>query len=190
MAFDAHEVIQRELEPGEQLLWAGQPMQGIRFRRADIFMIPFTLLWGGLAFFWEWTVWEMNAPLLFKLFGIPFVLVGLHIMVGRFFLDAKQREKTFYGVTDERILILSGLTKKTVTSLNLRTLHDISLTQESDGSGSITFGLNSLAGPWFGRPSWPDFESSSGKKFDLLAQPKTVYELIREAQKALPPRPS
>ena len=32
MNFDAAQKIQKELEPGEKLLWTGQPAQGIRWR--------------------------------------------------------------------------------------------------------------------------------------------------------------
>ena len=185
MKFDPREIIQRELEEGERVIWAGQPLQGIQFRRSDIFMIPFSLLWGGFALFWEWTVIQNDAPLPMMLFGIPFVLIGLYIMIGRFFLEAKQREKTFYGVTNERILIVSGLTKKTVNSLNLRTLNDLSLTETSSGQGTITFGPSSYTSPWFGRPPWPGLEFSPCSKFALLEQAKNVYQLIREAQKDL-----
>jgi len=80
-----------------------------------------------------------QAPFFFKLWGIPFVLVGLYIVVGRFFVDARTRGRTFYGVTSERIIIISGVFSRQTKSLQLRTLSDISLTERADGSGTITF---------------------------------------------------
>jgi hypothetical protein len=183
MKFEATRVIQSELEPGESLLWAGQPVQGIKLRGSDIFMIPFSFLWGGFAIFWEYSAIENGAPFFFLLFGVPFVLVGLYIMFGRFFVGAKQRAKTFYGLSTERVIIVSGLFSKKVKSLNLRTLTDVSLSESSGGYGSISFG-NTL--PFFammGDMSWPGMEQYVGPRFDLVSHAKQVYQQIRDAQK-------
>src|SRR5574341_1461370 len=109
--------ISRELSPTERLLWADRPLTGLRFRPADVFLVPFSLLWGGFAIFWEWSVINSNAPVFFWLWGIPFVLVGLYFIGGRFFVDGWQRDKTYYGVTNERIIIVSGLLNRKVKTL-------------------------------------------------------------------------
>jgi hypothetical protein len=128
--------IARELAATERLLWAGQPRQGIVLRPSDTFI----LLWGGFAIFWEATAILGGAPWFFALWGIPFVLVGLYLIVGRFLWDARRRSRTLYGLSDQRVIILSGGSSRKITSLNLRTLSDISLTEKSDGTGTITFG--------------------------------------------------
>ena len=53
MTVDASQVITRELGADESLLWSGQPRKGIAFRSSDVFLIPFSILWGGFAIFWE-----------------------------------------------------------------------------------------------------------------------------------------
>ena len=134
-------MLESQLGPREKLLWAGRPPQGVMLRPVDAFLIPFSLLWGGFAVFWEWTVINNNnAPVFFRLWGIPFVLVGLYFVIGRFLVDQKQREKTTYGITNERVLIVSGVFRRAVKSLNLRTLSDVTMTERGDGSGSIAFG--------------------------------------------------
>jgi hypothetical protein len=70
-------------------------------------MIPFSMAWGGFALFWEGMVIRDGAPLPFKLWGIPFGLVGLYITIGRCFADARKRAATVYAVTDQRVLIIT-----------------------------------------------------------------------------------
>ena len=135
-----NEEIRSQLSPGEKVLWSGQPRQGVMVRGADAFMIPFSLIWGGFAIFWEATVLNSGAPVFFVLWGVPFVLVGLYLIVGRFFFEARQRAHTFYAVTNERIVIVSGVLSRKVKSLNLRTLSDLSLVEGKGDQGTISFG--------------------------------------------------
>ncbi len=183
MSFDATQKILSELESGENLLWSGQPLQGIRLKSSDVFMIPFSLLWGGFAIFWELSVILSGGPVSFIIFGLPFVLVGLYMIFGRFYMEAKLRKKTFYGLTRERIIIVSGLYRKKVNSLDLRTLTDISFSESSGGKGSISFGNSSHFGLMFGGFQWPGMEHLLGPRFELIQNVKAVYQQIREAQK-------
>src|ERR1051326_4937198 len=132
MTNSAASEIERELSLGERLLWSGQPRRGFRLRSSDAFVIPFSLLWCGFAIFWEASVVTKGAPFFFMLWGIPFILVGLYIVFGRFFVDARTRGRTFYGVTSQRIIIVSGLFSQQTKTLQLRTLSDISLSKRSD----------------------------------------------------------
>ncbi len=183
MNHEASIEIQKHLEPRERVLWSGQPRQGIMLRGSDIFLIPFSLFWGGFAIFWEYSVLTQGAPVFFVLFGIPFVIIGIYLIVGRFYVEAKQREKTFYGVTSERVLIVSGLLQQRVKSLALRTLSDVSLTESRDGTGSISFGHSFPFASLFGGMAWPGMEQFMGPRLDTINNPKQVYQLIREAQK-------
>ena len=181
MEIDIAGPVREQLAGNEHLLWSGQPTQGIRLRSADAFIIPFSLMWGGFAFFWEWSVVRTDAPFFFKLWGIPFVLAGLHFMFGRFFWDSHVRRSTYYGVSDQRVLIVTrGLSAK-VKSLNLRSLSDISFSGSSSGAGVIQFGANSWGGGgWLAGTSWPGVQAVP--MFDLPEDAKRVYELIRQAQ--------
>jgi hypothetical protein len=174
--------IEFELERGERQLWAGVPRQGIVFRPADVFMIPFTLLWAGFAVFWESSVLRTNAPGFFALWGIPFVLVGIYITVGRFFFDASRRRKTTYGLTSSRVIIATGRTTK---SLNLATLSDVTLTERADGSGTITFGPTTLQQTMYSGMAWPGVQQVPA--FELIPDAKAVYQMIRQAQQGARP---
>ena len=182
----AETVVAQQLSAGERLLWSGQPRSGIRLRMQDAFLIPFSLLWGGFAIFWEASVFTTNAPFFFKLWGVPFVLVGLYIIFGRFFVDARARSQTFYGITTERIITVSGLFSRQVKSLNLRTLTDVSLTERADGSGTITFGPVHPMGSFFPSGSWPGAARYASPSFDLIERAKEVNEIIRTTQRSVP----
>lgn len=116
--------------------------------------------------------------------GIPFVAIGLYIVAGRFFVNAKQRERTFYALTNERILIISGLLNRKIKSINLRTLSDLSLSEGNGTEGTISFGDSSpFASLTAGFSSWPDMGQLIGPTFELIPNAKTVFETIRNAQR-------
>ena len=186
----AENVLASHLDPGERLLWSGQPRAGIRLRAVDTLLIPFTLLWGGFAFFWEYMVLThmSNAPqpmvTIFPLFGLPFVFVGLYMIFGRFIVDAMRRGRTYYGVTNERIIVISGLFAPQIKSLMLKTLDAISFAPRMDGSGTITFGQSNFVNAVFPAGSWPGAGRFASPAFELIDRAKEVYDLVREAQRA------
>lgn len=183
-ARDAEQVIARELEPGERLLWSGVPKQGLLLRGSDAFVIPFSLLWGGFAIFWEGSVLQSGAPFFFALWGIPFVLVGLYLIVGRFFVDASQRAGTAYGFTDKRVVISSGVFSRTVKSLSLRTVSDMTVTERRDRSGTIALGPTPPWGQWYAGAAWPGLAAQRGPAFELIEDAKSVYTQLLSAQSA------
>ena len=184
MLHSAASEIERELSSGERLLWSGQPRRGLRLRASDAFVIPFSLLWCGFAIFWEFTVVSKGAPFFFMLWGVPFVLIGLYMVFGRFFADSRARERTLYGVTNERIIIVGGLFSRQTKSLPVRTLSDVSLTENGDGSGTIRFGPEH---PFARRTpaGWPGASRYAPPAFDLIDGVRDVYEIIRQAQRAV-----
>jgi hypothetical protein len=174
--------IQFPLDRGERQLWAGTPRQGVVLRASDAFQIPFSIMWAGFAIFWERSVLRTGAPLFFVLWGIPFVLVGLYITVGRFWADARRRSRTAYAVTSDRVIISSGLFTPTIKSLNLRTLSDVTLQERPDGSGTITFGPVAPFAAMYAGASWPGLPQVAS--FEMIPDARRVYSIIRDAQRA------
>ena len=176
--------IQSVLDSGEYLLWSGRPRQGLMFRPIDWFLVPFGLIWGGFAIFWEYMALRLttNAMPFFALFGVPFVLIGLYMVFGRFIVDALIRKKTTYGLTTERIVVLSGLLHKRVKSLKLSNLDDTSLKERKDGSGTIHFGPVLPFGS--GLPTGPLLGGHvfRAARFERIKNVREVYEMIRDAQ--------
>lgn len=187
--FNVQDIVRRELRADERLIWSGAPGRGLRLRPSDSVMIPFSLVWGGFALFWEYSVLfglepsgrpstsASAAPIFMKLWGVPFVLVGLYLIVGRFFFDAFQRARTVYAVTDQRVLIVTQVFGKRVRSLSLRTLPDVTLAEKSDGSGTITFGAIAFGANAIG------FNRRADKPpaFEFVERVRNVHDLIQGA---------
>ena len=139
---------------GETLVWSGRPGQGLRVTSRDALLIPFSLMWGGFAIFWEVSVAQISAPVFFELFGAAFVLVGLYFIAGRFVVDAWLRGKTRYAVTNRRILIARSEPFSSFISLNLNRLPDVELQEDATGRGTLRFGP---ATPLWGYRGWGGF---------------------------------
>ncbi len=189
-------VLQEYLNSGESLEWSGQPKRGFRLQPKDAFLIPFSIFWCGFAVFWELMALGIffrtgragvSPPsiiaIIFPLFGIPFVLIGLYLLFGRFVFDAMRRKKTYYGVTDKRILIIEGLRSQKVKSFAIESLTNITMTKKGDGTGTITFSdpqayANYPNGTNRSRYGWTAHAS-----LELIENVTDVYRLITHAQK-------
>ncbi len=142
-------------------------------------MIPFSLLWAGFAFFWEASVLRTPAPGFFVLWGIPFVLVGIYVTIGRFLVDAWRRSRTTYVLTSGRIVVQTG---STTESLQLPTLTNVALTERSDGIGTITFGAVAFPMWMYAGTPWPGLRLPPS--FEMIPNARQVYSQIRDAQQA------
>ena len=61
---------ERARDPGERILWAGRPAQGVRLEASDAFFVPFGLLWGVFALLWEAVLILHDGPIWFHAVGI------------------------------------------------------------------------------------------------------------------------
>ncbi|HEV2909119.1 MAG TPA: hypothetical protein VGX02_07565 [Candidatus Eremiobacteraceae bacterium] len=131
-------VIRSKLEDDETLVWSGVPKQGLLLRPTDAVVIPVSLLWGGFALYWEYEVVTTHQFWVLQVWGIPFVLIGLFLIVGRFFVDASVRGRTYYGLTDKRILIVVG---DKLQSYPISDISGIAIKSGLDRVGTIIFGV-------------------------------------------------
>ena len=104
------------LDRDEVILWQGRPSGAVVVRGSDIFESVFGLFFAGFAVFWISMASSMGTPRsapgvfqLFPLFGLPFLLIGLHKAFGRFFWQAYVRSKTNYTLTNKRGFIATAV---------------------------------------------------------------------------------
>ncbi|TVV71659.1 PH domain-containing protein [Sphingomonas solaris] len=175
--------VKPELFSGEHIAWEGQPYSGLILRPMEVFLIPFSLLWGGFALFWNASVWTTDADVSFKLFGLPFLIAGLYFTVGRFVIDMILRRKMSYFVTNKRIIIERQSGGAKIKSVDISRPPALELDERSDGSGTIRFGNS---GGWFSGNNFgiwqPTFDPTP--QFIRIPNVRSVYQLIQKQSDA------
>ena len=181
--------IQPDLISGESILWAGQPNTRVIFHRVDVFMIPFSFLWGGFAIFWEAGVsgyWgsgqHSGGPWLFgMLWGVPFVLVGQYLIWGRFIYAAWKKKRAHYAVTNRRVIVVQNGWRRQMTSAYIDTLPTLTVEGGSHGFGTLRF---AQAEPiWSGRQGWGAWDGmsiGSVPTFVDVEDVQSVHRLVSE----------
>ena len=169
--------LQQELDAGERMLWSGRALSDIRIESGHLLQSAFGFVFLGisgsslLAAGKESTVFP-------TLWSIPFVAAGLYLSVGHFFWSAFCRRYTEYAVTNQRIIVRSNLFSRTTQSIEYRKIRTITLTEKSDGSGTIQFGESSGADAG-------DATTSGATKMEAVADARLVYNIIRKAANRL-----
>lgn len=179
--------LQPLLSDREELLWTGQPKQGIIFRGYDLFLVPFSLIWGGgllFGFFGSFLSSFRGGG--FPIFMIPFLLffglVALYITIGRFLLDAYGRAKMFYGITNRRIILQNeGIGGKT-QSFDLKSLSNLSVEHGKDGRGTITIGTAPGGRMAMRGFVLPGMGSYLPPVLEQIPDAQKIYELIQDVR--------
>lgn len=170
-------IINSYLAKNETILWNGKPKQGFLFRTADLFFIPFSLIW--VVFVVIWIYFASKASLAFALFGILMLIFGLFITIGRLFIDKNKRERTEYILTNKRLFITQGLNK--VNTVNLNATENIEHSIHRNGYGSIKFGKGYPFEDMYAGLEWmPGYNPRS--KIDHINDSEHVYQKILQIQ--------
>jgi hypothetical protein len=174
--------IQSELISGETLVWAGRPNPSVIFHSEDGFAIPFSLLWGGFAIFWEagalglWGHPAKSPPIFMALPGLAFVLIGQYMIWGRFVYDGWLKRRTYYGITNRRLILLQETTKRKTCSMYLDAIPSV----ERDGSftGTLWFGTKYTMTRGQRGQSWSRFSVRNVPVFADIDDAESIYRLI------------
>jgi len=137
------EMIPKELDPDEQVLWWAQPKLS-RFARQALPAFLFAIPWTAFAVFWMCGAAGFQVPdfsegrHFFALFGLPFVLVGLAMLSSPLWMMRKAR-RTVYVVTQSRAILFEGGWGTTIRSFGPEKLTEMIRRENRDGSGDLLF---------------------------------------------------
>lgn len=149
---DAQLRAQSELQAGESLCWTGVADP----RRAALTAIPaalFGIPFAGFALFWINAAYRGTHTLsksgnaftspfsFFPLFGLPFLLIGLAIVLAPLWAYLKGRN-TVYAVTNQRVMIISGASSRSVKSCTPPDIVSVEHRERPDGTGDVLIRTN------------------------------------------------
>jgi hypothetical protein len=181
--------VQPELTSGESILWTGQPSQRKIFRKEDAFLIPFSLLWGGFAIFWEAGVagfWSSGSRpheqwIFGIIWGIPYVLIGQYFIWGRFLYAAWKKKRTHYAVTNRRVIVVQGGRMRQLASAYIDTLPVLTKESTSNSVGALRFSQPDSV--WSRSRNWGVWDTmniGNAPTFVDIDDAEAVYRLISD----------
>ncbi|HUF04212.1 MAG TPA: hypothetical protein VMM38_08555 [Aridibacter sp.] len=140
------ELVDRELEIGERIVWTGMPRRAF-FTPAATGSFLFGIPWTAFAVFWTitagagtWFISGFSIFSLFPLFGIPFILVGIGMLSAPIGAYVKSG-RTVYVITDKRAISFEGGSSTVVRSFPPEKLVDVFRRERSKGYGDIIIDL-------------------------------------------------
>lgn len=184
LRYERESQIRRYLDPEERLEWSGGPRRGLVLGPIDVVLVPFSLMWGGSAIAWEASVLRSGAPTLFVLVGILFVAGGVYLMLGRFVVDARRRANTSYGLTNRRVIIVTGVFSKSIKSLPLGEISSITLDERADRSGTIFLAQPHPILLRYPGIRWPGTSQHQVPALQWIQDSKAVHDLLLEVRHA------
>lgn len=191
---DNSRIIQSELGSNEKLLWTGQPNKGLLWHSADYILVPFMLLWMAMPSYTLFSITtgqqKTTDPVEIAVLSL-FTAIGTYMVFGRFLIDAWLRGRTYYGLTNQRVIVVMQFFDKKVKSLDIAFPYELEMVEKRDGSGSITFLSPEEAGkksrqssPFKALEELQNMNSDAQTKLEKVSNIRHIHNLIREAHQA------
>ncbi|MFT8352719.1 hypothetical protein [Clostridium saccharoperbutylacetonicum] len=170
------DIFKRHLLKEEKILWSGKPNNNNKlYSKEDAFSILYgiCMIGGGvlgivygIRIMTGSMVQNTSKPMPWSVsfsFSIPFFVVGFYHLIGKAIRRKYKKEKTFYAITNKRLLILKVGNNEKVISKYISQINKIDINTSNEGMGTIEFG-----------------ENYSDGEFSDINDVQNVYELINE----------
>jgi len=131
-------LFQNEMLKDEKILWTGQPKKGFVLPDGYILLILFGLPVLGIGSIIEYGAIQ-SFDIFVMIFGLLFVLLGLCMVLGSIIYKNYRKKRTYYAITNQRIIILINSSNKKVESIFINQIPVLKKTVKKDGSGIIQF---------------------------------------------------
>ncbi|NLL91432.1 MAG: hypothetical protein GX222_03320 [Ruminococcaceae bacterium] len=182
-----YNAIKNAIYDGENILWSGKPLLKGAFRKFDLRRIPMFVLWLAAS------VLMLTLPVIDPLQDIAMkvlvILCFIYYSFGRIIMKNYRKKKSFYAITDRRVLWIiekRDSNKNFVSQIPLTDVKEPQLTLFNDGSGTIVFGKmpkSYYTGMNSGLESYRSGNSRVMPAFFDIENPNEVFSIFEKAQK-------
>ena len=168
-------IFKKQLLKEEKILWSGKPNINKLYSKKDAFSIFYGIgmiggglvgIVNGIRIMKGLMVQNTSKPMSWNvsfLFSIPFFVIGLYHLIGKQIRRRHTQEKTFYAITNKRLLIVEASASEKVISKYISQINKVDVITNNNEIGTIEFGEN-----------YPDGE------FSDIKDVQNVYELIND----------
>lgn len=172
------------LNEEEKVLWKGQSKTNVHLTALDLFYVPASVLFILFAIK-DFIIDEVD------LMGIPFIIFGLYILVGRFFMKYFRKRRILYYVTSKRVIVLDKSRNKILLEKNINSIKHINKNIRRNGVGTLQFGnptiIQLLGGNTgldvFDKPSIYESGETRIPVFYDIQDSEYVYKLVNDVRK-------
>jgi len=151
--------------------------------------VPFSLMWGGFAIFWEtlasgmWGAKSNSGPMnwFMMLWGIPFIVIGQYLIWGRFLTARWKKKRTYYALTNRRVIVVQNGWSRKMASAYVDTLPTIIKEKASNGLGTLRFAQRAPA--WSNQRSygaWDGMDVGDIPTFVDIPDVDMVYRMVSD----------
>lgn len=142
------EIINKYLKH-EQILFNGKPENTHLLNKSDIFMIPFTLIFGGAFIIYALISALMmiaGQGIMFSLLGITCLILGIYFIFIRLWYRKKRIKKQIYFVTEKRVFAFDTLRDDVIFDILLEDVEVFSgdkslILSETNAIGDFVYNL-------------------------------------------------
>ncbi|MEM9186050.1 MAG: hypothetical protein AAGB00_06080 [Planctomycetota bacterium] len=171
------EIVQRELDRDERVVWSAMPKPKY-FSGPALGVFLFAIPWTAFSVFWIAGAAGFKIPDfnngedLFPLFGIPFFLIGIGMLSSPVWAY-RNSLKTVYLITNRRAITIDGGWSYTIRSYTAENLSSVFRREHSDGTGDVVIS----------RDSWRDSDGDKQMQelgFLRIKDAKAVESMLGE----------
>lgn len=177
-------------QPGEQLIWEGEPVTGRIHWGRNIFLtcfgIPFLL--GGFAIAgtalgvipWDGGIIGLGLKTFLLAFSVPFIAMGGGLAFGTWVADYLQPRRTRYALTNRAGYVATNYWNRNMDVIPEKSGVRVEYEETGRGSGTVYF--------HFDHHTDSDGDKAVTKRgFENIADAKQVYDLIRDLKSNVGP---